>query len=184
MINMGFLIQYLPCWRKTLKSLYFYHQGCFSAITFDEESSGSQKHFCSCWSPESEKAKPFWVKRDILILWQMCVKPNNLVNFRKNQTILVNVCKNGQQDKHCLQRNDKTHGLPRLSGQSLDCTDSFKIIHTVSFVRRIAEANENLHFYRTQVSLGSDLWVRFSLTNSLRNLVADLTYLMKILTQY
>ena len=108
----------------------------------------------------------------------------NLVNLRKNQTSLVNVCKNGQQDKHCLQRNDKTHGLPRLSGQSLDCTDSFKIIHTVSFVRRIAEANENLHFYRTQVSLGSDLWVRFSLTNSLRNLVADLTYLMKILTQY
>ena len=28
---------------------------------------------------------------------------------------------------------------------------------------------ENNDFYRTQVSLGSDLWVRFSLTDSLRH---------------
>ena len=32
-----------------------------------------------------------------------------------------------------------------------------------------------MDFYRTQVSLGSDLWVRFSLTHKLRHLVADLT---------
>ena len=34
--------------------------------------------------------------------------------------------------------------------------------------------NNILIFYRTQVSLGSDLWVR-SLTNSVRDVVADLT---------
>ena len=40
-------------------------------------------------------------------------------------------------------------------------------------------------FYRTQVSLGSDLWVRLSLTNKqTEEPFADLTYLMKILTQY
>ena len=64
----------------------------------------------------------------------------------------------------------------------LNVGDKEATFEAMGFVQ--VKLNVPIYIYRTQVSLGSDLWVRFSVTNSLRHLVADLTYLMKILTQY